>query len=165
MRALTIAVWAYAVWLLLTWTVTAEQLTFGALLAISVGVAFASLGEVAAPWSVLDPRRFVALLRLTIESALRVVRANVSLSRRIWSPSRPLASGMVIVPTEMRDDGELAAVGVITSVIVDNQIVDLDRRKHVLQYHAVQVPEGSGKQKAESVNAPVEQMLGPVVRR
>ena len=88
MRAFAIAVWAYAVWLLLTWTVTAEQLTFGALLAISVGVAFASLGEVAAPWSMFDPRRFVALLRLTIESAVRVVRANVSLSRRIWSPSR-----------------------------------------------------------------------------
>lgn len=164
-RALALAIWAYAAWLLLTWTVTAEQLTFGAILAILIGVALAPLGDVAAPWSVLDPRRLVALLRLTVESAVRVVRANISLSRRIWSPSRPLASGMVVVPTRMREDGELAAVGVITSLIVDNQIVDLDRRKHALQYHAVQVPEGSGKQKAESVNAPVERMLGPVVRR
>ena len=47
---------------------------------------------------------------------------------------------MVIVPTTESSDGGLAAVGLITSLIVDNQIVDLDRATHRLQYHAVAVP-------------------------
>jgi hypothetical protein len=33
---------------------------------------------------------------------------------------------MVVTPTAERSDGWLAAVGLLTSVIVDNQLVDLD---------------------------------------
>ena len=60
--------------------------------------------------------------------------------------------------------GELAAVGLITSLIVDNQIVDLDRPNRLLQYHAVSVPKGSSVEKAAAVNRPVEELLKGVSR-
>jgi multicomponent Na+:H+ antiporter subunit E len=47
---------------------------------------------------------------------------------------------MVIVPTSQRSAGGLTAVGLVTSLIVDNQLVDLDRDGAQLQYHAVEVP-------------------------
>jgi multicomponent Na+:H+ antiporter subunit E len=160
-RAFALGVWAFGVWLILTWTATEEQLIFGGCLALVTGLVLAPLGAVATPWSMLAPLRLLAIFRLGGYALWHILIANVGLARRILSPSRPLRTGMVIVPTQARTDGELAATGVITSLIVDNQFVDLDRSEHVLQYHAVAVPEGDP---AEVVNAPVERRLARVRR-
>jgi multicomponent Na+:H+ antiporter subunit E len=153
--------WAYLVWVLLTWTVTVEQLLFGAVVALAVAVALAPLGEVAGPWRLLRPRALAGGAWLLVAAAGRVLLANLRLSRRIWDPRRPLASGMVITPTEERRDWGLAAVGVISSLIVDNQITDLDPHAHELQYHAVAVPDGDAGQAREQINGPVEDLLKP----
>jgi multicomponent Na+:H+ antiporter subunit E len=89
-------------------------------------------------------------------AAGRIVKANLSLARRIWSPSRPLSSGMLIIHTDAKTDGELAAIGLITSLIVDNQIADLDRSENELQYHTVAVPDGDPR---TEITAPVEQLV------
>ena len=54
-------------------------------------------------------------------------------------------------------------MGLISSLIVDNQIVDLDRRHHLLQYHAVAVPEGGPAKRRAAINGPVERMLKPLL--
>ncbi len=162
-RVLALSGWAYLVWLLLTWTRTAEQQLAGILVALASGLAMAPLGDVAAPWRLLSPRRLGALLRLLVSAVGQIVLANVDLARRIWTPSRPLSSGMAIVPTRQRTDAGLAATGLITSLIVDNQLVDLDRRRHQLQYHAVAVPHGSRKHPEDDINAPAEELLAPIV--
>lgn len=158
-RVAALAVWAYAVWLLLTWTVTAEQLLVGAGVALVCAVAMAGLGDVAAPWALLDPRRLAAVGVLAGVVAARMARANLGLARRIWSPSRPLSSGMIVVPTSARTDGEWAATGLITSLIVDNQLVDIDRRGSRMQYHAVAVPSGDRR---AGINGPVEDRVAKV---
>ncbi len=162
-RVLALSTWAYLVWLLLTWTRTAEQQLAGIVVALAIGLAMAHLGDVAAPWQLLNPRRLGALMRLLFSAFGRIVLANVDLARRIWTPSRPLSSGMVIVPTRQRTDAGLAATGLITSLIVDNQLVDLDRRRRQLQYHAVAVPHGNRKHPEDDINAPVEELLAPIV--
>jgi multicomponent Na+:H+ antiporter subunit E len=63
----------------------------------------------------------------------------------------------------VRTDGGLAAVGLITSLIVDNQITDVDRGHDLLQYHAVSVPEGDREQARDAVNGPVERLLEPLI--
>lgn len=162
-RFAALACWAYLVWLLLTWTRTLEQQVAGLVAAIGIALAMAPLGDVPAPWRLLEPPRLAAVVRLIISASGRIVLANIDLARRIWAPSRPLSSGMVIVPTRLRTDGGLAATGLITSLIVDNQIVDLDRQWRVLQYHAVAVPHGNRKHPEDDINAPVEELLGPIV--
>lgn len=162
-RFCALYVWCYGIWLLLTWTVTAEQLVTAALVCLVVAAALCPFHGIAAPWRLLDPRVLLAAIRLVLESLARIVRANLELTYRIWAPHRPLRSGMLIVPTRMRSDGGLGGVGLITSLIVDNQIVDLDRDRNLLQYHAVAVPDGTREERAESVNAPVERMLAPIV--
>lgn len=153
------ATWAYAVWLLLTWTATAEQLLFGAGVAVVVGVALAPLGPAVGPWRLLSPRRLVPTLRLVAGAARQILVANVAVARRIWSPRSRLRTGMLVVPTDMRTDGELAAVGLITSLIVDNQLVDLDRSAHRLQYHAIDVPSVEAGGRYARMNGPTERYV------
>src|SRR5581483_11542116 len=116
-RAVAASTWAFLAWLLLTWTRTAEQLLFGAGLAVLTGLVCATLGPVAPPWALLRPARLAAVVRLVAFAAVEIVRANLSLSRRIWTPGRPLRPGMVIVPTELDGDGGQTAVALITSLI------------------------------------------------
>jgi hypothetical protein len=57
----------------------------------------------------------------------------------------------------------LAATGLISSLIVDNQIVDINRERSELQYHAVAVPHGNRQHPEDDINAPVERLLRPIV--
>lgn len=157
--------WSFLTWVILTWTLTAEQLAFGAAIAAVVALALAPLGRAHGPWWFLTPHRLAAALWLMAVTAGRVVVANVKLSARIWRPSRPLSSGMIVVATHERSDGGLAAVGLISSLVVENQIVDLDRRARHLQYHAVAVPGGSRRAARDQVNGPVEDLLKPLEER
>lgn len=162
---LALAAWAYLAWVVLTWTLTLEQLVTGAVVAAAVAAALAPLGPARGPWWFLYPRRLARTAWLVVVTAGRILMANLELSARIWSPRRPLSSGMIVVATHERTDGGLAAVGLISSLVVDNQIVDLDRRSRHLQFHAVSVPEGSRRSARDEVNGPVERLLAPLEDR
>ena len=161
-RVWSVGAWALLSWEILVWTLTWEQQLTGIGIALLVGAFLAPFGNVPGPWRLLRPRRFAALLKLVASSSYAVVRANLSLSRRIWSPSRPLSSGMLVLPTEMRSDGGLAATALLSSLIVDNQCVDLDRSSQQLQYHVVAVPSGDPQARSEQINAPSERLLRPL---
>jgi multicomponent Na+:H+ antiporter subunit E len=160
-RAFAASAWAFLAWILLTWTRTAEQLLFGAGVAVVTGLLCAPLGPVAPPWALLRPARMAGVLRLAGFAAVEIVRANLSLSRRIWAPSRPLRPGMVIVPTELDSDGGQTAVALISSLVVDNQIVDLDRERRELQYHAVWIDDPDPAANRAKINGPLERRLRP----
>jgi len=154
--------WAFLVWVLLTWTLTSEQMLVGAGVAAAVAATLAPLGEVARPWRLLHPRRMAAAVKLVPLAAGWMAAANLRLARRIWSPRRPLRSGMVIAATRVRSPGGLTAVGLLTSVIVDNQLVDTDVAGHRLQYHAVAVPDGDAWRVRRAINGRVERAVAPL---
>lgn len=162
-RVVALSLWAFGTWVLLTWTITWSQLLFGVGLSILVALACVSLGEIARPWALLHPVRLFMSLRLLVSAVGRVVRANLSLAKRIWSPSRPLRSGMVIVPTLQDSEAGLTAVGLITSVIVDNQITDLDLHRSELQYHGVWIDSGDPAENFDAMNGPVERLVKVIV--
>jgi multicomponent Na+:H+ antiporter subunit E len=163
-RILALWCWSILIWTLLTWTPTVEQFTVGVGVSLLVALACAPLGPVAGPWALLYPRRIVPLLALVAAVSTRVVTANWHLSRLIWSMAGP-PSGMVVVPTDARTDGELTTVGVLTSLIVNSQIVDLDRRRHRLQYHAVEVTSRDPDVNRDRVNRAIEERTIAVTRR
>lgn len=158
-RVLALACWAMVVWVLLTWTRTLEQIAVGAAVSVAVAVVLAPLGAVAGPWRLLDPRVAARVLGIALVALWRVVGANVSLARRIWSPSLPLRSGMVIVPSTQRSELGLTVVGIVSSLIVDNQLVDVDRSRGRLLYHAVDVPPRDPAEAREGINGPLERFL------
>lgn len=145
----------YLVWTLLTWTLTLEVLTVGA--AVSLFVTAVTLPLLTDTGTIrVTPRRVVGAVSLALLALRNVVIANASLARRIWAPSRPIRTGMVVVPTRVRSDAGLCAVGIVTSLIVDNQIVDVDRARHKMLYHAIVVPD---------TDAAYDEVNGPIDRR
>jgi multicomponent Na+:H+ antiporter subunit E len=163
-RVLALTIWSLAVWILLTWTLTLSQLAFGLAAALLVAIGCAGLGPVAPPWALLRPRRFAVTVRLVLMALVRVLRANLGLARRIWDPRLPLRSGMVVVPTGARTDAQYTATGLITSVIVDNQLVDIGRRAQQLQYHAVWVESPDPERNYDRINGPVEHYVDDLER-
>lgn len=160
--ASSLFVWGYSSWLVLTWTVQAEQLICGALVsALTAAILLPVMDGVVRPWALFHPRRAMGAIRLLLVCAVRIALANVKLARRIWSPSRPLRPGMVVVPTGTTDESGLVGVGILSSLIVDNQLVDLDRGERLLQYHAVSVPP-PGSDRTEIVTGGTEGLLRPL---
>lgn len=158
-RWLSYWLWAYLAWIVLTWTEATEDVVFGAVAAAVVAVLLMPLGEAARPWRLLVPGRLVLAGRTAARVMTGMVKANISLSRRIWSRKPPLRPGMVVVPTRMRSDGGLTAVGLLTSLVVDNQVVDVDRGHHQLQYHGVWFETDAPAVNGAHVNGPLEELL------
>ncbi len=143
--------WCFVAWMALTATLTIESIAAGLVVSLLIAWSLAVLGPVVPPWRVLS------MLRLSPFVAYRVLRANIALARRIWTPSLPLATGMVIVPTRFGDEGRVAAVGIVSSLIVDNQIVDLDRSRRELVYHCISVP--ADGRRYDEINGPLERRI------
>lgn len=63
------------------------------------------------------------------------------------------------MPTTQRSELGLTVVGVVSSLIVDNQIVDVDRSRGRLLYHAVDVPPRDPEVARDRINGPLERHL------
>jgi multicomponent Na+:H+ antiporter subunit E len=163
-RVFALFVWCLATWIVLTWTATIEQAAFGVGISLAVAVSLAPFGDVIGPWRLLSPRVLIRIGRLTGFVLVQIAKANVTLAWRVWQRRPPLRTGLVVTPTRMRSDAGIAAVGLLSSLIVDNQIVDVERNRHELLYHAVTVPEGGRVSAYHDINAGLESILLGVVR-
>lgn len=150
--------WCFLVWVVLTWTLTVEQMVFGVLAATLVTTGLTPRRRVAGPWLMLLPRNLAVFGQLLALVAARVVVANVHLASMVWRPRIPVRSGMVVVPTRMESPGALTVVGLLSSLIVMNQIVDVDREGGQLQYHTVDAP-GDTDEAYDTMNGPIERIL------
>jgi multicomponent Na+:H+ antiporter subunit E len=157
LQILSLALWSGAAWVLLTWTATVEQAAYGVAVSIGVAIVLSPLGPVARPWHLLRPGRLARLAAVGATSAGRILWANLVLARRVWSPSLPIRTGMLVVPTDLRTDGAVTAVGLLGSVIVDHQLVDLEPGR--LQYHAVWVVSEDPIEARERINGRLERLL------
>ncbi len=156
---LSLALWAGVAWVLLTWTASVEQAVYGVVVSVAVALILWPLGPPARPWRLLRPRRLVRLGALAGTSAARIVWANLVLARRVWSPSRPIRTGMLVVPTTVRSDGAVTVIGLLGSIIVDHQLVDLEPGR--LHYHAVWVASEDPIEARERINGRLERLLQP----
>ncbi len=152
--------WAGVVWVVLSWSTSTEQAIYGAVASVLAALVLSPLGPAARPWLLVDVRRLGRLLALAAVALVRIVGANVVLARRVWSPSLPLRSGMLVFPTEMKTDGAVTAVALVSSVIVDNQLVDVDAGR--FQYHAIWVGSADPEDAYEAINGPLERLLRPL---
>jgi multicomponent Na+:H+ antiporter subunit E len=155
-----LAVWSGMAWVVLSWTTAVEQAVYGAVVSIAVAVALSPLGPAARPWRLLHPKRLVRLGAVAMLSLARIVWANLVLARRVWSPSRPIRTGMLVVPTELETAGALTTIGLLGSIIVDHQLVDLEAGR--LQYHAVWVTSEDPQEAREHINGRLERLLRPL---
>lgn len=133
---------------------------YGAVVSVLAALVISPLGPAARPWLLVDLRRVGRFVALAGTCLVRIVRANIVLARRVWSPSLPLRSGMLVFPTKMKSDGAVTAVALVSSVIVDNQIVDLEPGR--VQYHAIWVESTDPDEAYEAINGSLERLLQPL---
>jgi multicomponent Na+:H+ antiporter subunit E len=155
-----LALWAGLAWVLLTWTASVETFLYGVAVSIGVALILSPLGPVAPPWRLLNPRRLGRVAAVAVTATGRIIGANLVLARRVWAPSRPIRTGMLVVPTDLRSDGAVTAVGLLGSIIVDHQLVDLEPGR--LQYHAVHVVSEDPVEARDRINGRVERLLIPL---
>jgi multicomponent Na+:H+ antiporter subunit E len=89
----------------------------------------------------------------------RILGANLGLARRVWSPSLPLRTGMLVIPTDLRTDGAVTFMGLLGSLIVEYQLVDLEPGR--LQYHAIWVASEDPDEARHLINGRAEHLLRP----
>lgn len=157
---LSFALWAGVAWVLLTWTASVEQAVYGVVVSVATALILWPLGPPARPWKALRPSRLLRLATLAVTSTARIVWANLVLARRVLSPARPIRTGMLVVPTEVRGDGAVTVLGLLGSIIVDHQLVDLEPGR--LQYHAVWVVSEDPVEARERINGRLERLLQPL---
>jgi multicomponent Na+:H+ antiporter subunit E len=155
-----LSAWCLLIWVLLTWTATVEVLLTGVGVAVACSAALVALGDVPGPWTLLRPSRLVPVMRLAWTLATQVSRANVAMARRVWAPRPPPRTGMVVVPTRARSNGEVATVALLTSLVVDNQVVDVDPSSMTMLYHSIDVP--PGQDRYDAINGPLERLIRAV---
>jgi multicomponent Na+:H+ antiporter subunit E len=164
-RVVALLGWNFAAWLLLTGTTTRDSMLTGLVVSAVVAAALAPLGRVVGPWTLVSPARLGPQLKLAGRMLVGITTANLDLVRRTWTfPRTDVTPGMVIVPTRARTDGELTAVGLLTSLVVDNQFVDVDRSTHELLFHAIAVPKGGPEQRRDEISRTTEDDVLEVVR-
>ena len=159
LRVAALALWSGTAWVLLTWTATVEQAAYGVAVAVAVALVLSPLGPVARPWRLVRPGRLGPFAAVVATSLARILWANLGLARRVWSPSLPLRTGMLVVPTDVRTDGPVTVVGLLGSLVVEYQLVDLEPGR--LQYHAVWVASEDPSEARERINGRVEDLLRP----
>ena len=135
-------------------------MAYGAAVAVAVALILSPLGPVARPWRLLSPPRLGRLTAVVVTSAARIVWSNLVMAWRVWSPSRPIRTGMLVVPTDLRSEGGLTTLGLLGSIIVDHQLVDLDDGR--LQYHAVWVVSEDPEEARERINGRLERLVRPL---
>lgn len=134
--------WVLLVWLLLTWSTAPDQVLTGVVVALIASRPLAALGPVSRPWVLLRPASILAGARLVVRYLPSMALANARLARRVWSRTIPLRSGMVVVADPTTTAGARTALAVMTSTVVDYQLVAIDDDRRRLKYHGVWIVDG-----------------------
>jgi multicomponent Na+:H+ antiporter subunit E len=154
MDCLSLFCWCLPLWLLLSGTVSTEVLVTGVAVAVFSTWVLVPLGGVRGPSALLRPKRVLPVAKLAGTLSWQVCRANLVMARRVWSREPPPRTGMVVVTTQARGLGPVAAVGLLTSLVVDNQVVDVDLASNQMLYHCLDVPP-AGKRYDDTIG-PIE---------
>ena len=155
-RTRGLAAWCFLAWLMLSLSVSVESLVTGLVLSLGAAAALSPLGEVPGPWTLLRPRRVGATAPPGGWAGGRLhAREPPDGPARVDAPPAA-AHGDGRRRDAARTDGQVGAVGLLTSLVVDNQVIDVDLDERTMLYHCVEVPRG---EPYDAVNGPVERRL------
>ena len=93
----------YAFWILVTWSLAAQELIAGAVVCLAVALFTARFFIHDKGFLLLQPRRLFALIFYCLAVfPSELLRANVNVAKRSFQPKIPLNSGIVKVPVHVR---------------------------------------------------------------
>ena len=138
---ITNVVLAYALWLLLTWSLEPETLVAGAVVAVAVGLMVGEILQIP-PGMFFNPRRWFWGLVYVPYFALECARANLDMAYRVLHPAMPIRPGVVRIHTTLKSDVARAFLATSITLMPGTHVVDIvDDRVYV---HWINV-RGSGE--------------------
>ena len=152
----------YALWVLLTWSFTAQELVVGAILSCGVAL-FASRFFIheKATW-LLNPARVISALGFWCGTFVgELVKANVNMAKICFGGCKKINPGIVKIPTAMKSDYGIAAVSnsiTLTPGTITMEVAEKDDQNY-LYVHWIDVAETDPEKAGEAIKGTLEKGL------
>jgi multicomponent Na+:H+ antiporter subunit E len=127
-----------AVWLILTWSLSWQNLLAGALACAFVAFVTGDLFT-SNSYKFIEPARYLWLLLFIPVFIWEVVKANFDVAYRVIHPSLPIKPGIIKVKTELKGDTGLTFLANAISLMPGTTSVDIDRPNGYIYVHWINV--------------------------
>ena len=136
MRKIVLILFAFILWLLLTWSFTLQSMAAGAAAALLVGLLFGNF-FVEKAGLLFDPRRwFWALVYIPV-FLWEMTKANFDVAYRVLHPKLPIDPGIVKVKTNLKS--EMGIVFLANSITLTPGTFTVDLKGQYLYIHCIKV--------------------------
>ena len=150
MRKILLAVFSFAIWLLLTWTVNWQSLLVGGIVSLLVGLLFGNL-FVEKPGRVLQPKRWFWFLVYIPVFFWEMAKANFDVAFRVIHPKMPINPGIVKIKTNIQS--EMGKTILANSITLTPGTFTVDLKDQYLYIHWINV-------RTEDINEASEKIAG-----
>ena len=150
MRKILLAVFSFAIWLLLTWTVNWQSLLVGGIVSLLVGLLFGNL-FVEKPGRVLQPKRWFWFLVYIPVFLWEMAKANFDVAFRVIHPKMPINPGIVKIKTNIQS--EMGKTILANSITLTPGTFTVDLKDQYLYIHWINV-------RTEDINEASEKIAG-----
>ena len=136
MRKLSLMVFSFIVWLLLTGSFDGQHLIVGAVISGLTGILFGDL-FLHEPALVFQPKRWFWALAYVPVFTWEMIKANFDVAYRVIHPKMPIKPGIVRVKTKIRSD--MGRVFLANSITLTPGTFTIDLKDDVLYIHCINV--------------------------
>lgn len=150
------SVFAFVLWLAVTWTFDPVSLIAGAVIALGTGLALRRTSLAESRLLLFPQRLFWALLYVPVLLAY-VVRANLDVAYRVLHPRLPIRPGIVRARTSLRSPS--GRVLLANSITLTPGTLSVDLVDDLLYVHRINVPAANGDAVTESELARFETFI------
>lgn len=151
----------FCFWVLLTWSFTAQELLVGAVVSLAVALFAARFFIHENGLWLLNPAKWVALLGYVFVFLGELVKANMDMAKRCLSGCKDINPGIVKIPTGMKSDYGVAAVGnsiTLTPGTITMETTEEDGQNY-LYVHWIDVAETDPEKAGEIIKGSMERAL------
>jgi multicomponent Na+:H+ antiporter subunit E len=123
-KKLSDTILVFIVWLLLTWSLRAQDLAVGIVFSALVGLMVGNLLDVR-PARLFDPRRWFWFLAYVPYFAWNCARANLDMAYRVLHPAMPIRPGVVKVRVTLKGDVARAFLATSITLMPGTHVIDV----------------------------------------
>ncbi len=157
----------YVLWIVLTWSFTAQELIAGAVVSLLTAIFSARFFIHGDAFYLFNPKRFFTLIFYCLVIFVKELwKANVDVAKRALNPKLPINPGIVKVPVDLKSEYGLAMLAnsiTLTPGTITMDIVEEDG-KNYYYIHWIDVAVQDGKEAGEAIKGTLEKWIGRVFK-
>lgn len=157
----------FASWLLLTWSLSTEELMAGAVVSLAAAL-FASrfLIHENAFWLLNPAKLFGLIYYVLIVFPVELVKANVDVAKRVFGGCKNINPGIVKIPVELESEYGQAMLANSITLTPGTITMDIAEEEGQTYYyvHWIDVTAPSGKEAGDAIKATLEKGVGRIFK-